>query len=163
MPSPTDPEIAVPTSGARRRPDPIARARPRLLRSALAAGRLPLGSLRLTILQALDVELRRGGHTPRERRTHRDRVGRFLADHADRRRVPPLPEVRRWARELTRRGRADAAEAEALLRSVRLLYTAVLERRGEEGAREEDGGPGGRRASSGPVTGRRRPDRAARQ
>lgn len=137
MPLPIDPD--TPPAASRRRiapgrgPDRLPGDQPRLLRSALAGGRLPLGALRLTILQALDAELRRRGRPVRERRLHRDRAGRFLDHHADRRRVPPVPEVRRWTREMARRGRADAAEAQALLRSVRLLYATVLGRGGGNG------------------------------
>lgn len=168
MPSPTDPE--TPPARSRRRiapgprPDRLPGDQPRLLRSALAGGRLPLGALRLTILQALDAELRRRGRSVRERRLHRDRAGRFLDHHADRRRIPPVPEVRRWAREMERRGRADAGEAEALLRSVRLLYAAVLGRDRQGGTATDEGPPRGRRAaSSGPVTGGGRRERWARQ
>lgn len=160
MPLSTDPVTAAPTAGDLSRPGAPDGVRPGLLRSALAAGRLPLGALRLTILQALDAELSRRGRSPGERRRHRDRVGRFLADHADRRRVPPLREVRRWTRELERRRRADAAEAEAALRSVRLLYGAVLGRGRKARAAADDGRPS---ASSGPVTGSRRRGTEARQ
>lgn len=167
----TEPEIAaVPPgreSGARSTLPPPAGLpadHPRLLRSALAAGRLPLGALRLTLLQALDADLDRRGRPPAERRDHRDRVGRFLADHADRRRIPGPAEARRWAREMVRRGRTDAAEAEALLRSVRLLYAAVPGRTREGRPGADDGPPGGPPAASrGPLTGRRRRGRAARQ
>lgn len=161
MPLPTDPVILAPTADRLPRPGALDEARPRLLRTALSAGRLPLGALRLTILQALDLELERRGRSPGERRGHRDRAGRFLADHAARRRLPPLREVRRWARELARRGRADAAEAEALLRSVRLLYAAVLGR-GRE-ARAEASDRGCPSTSSGPVTASRRRGPEARQ
>lgn len=168
MPLPTDPE--TPPAASRRRvatgpgPDRLPGGQARLLRSALAGGRLPLGALRLTILRALDAELRRRGRSVRERRLHRDRAGRFLDHHGDRRRVPPIPEVRRWAQELARRGRADTAEAEALLRSVRLLYAAVLGRGREEGAATDEApSPGRRAASSGPVTGGGRRERSARQ
>ncbi len=101
---------------------------PDLLRAALARGRLPLGALRLTILEVLDAELRRRGRTAVRRRDHRRRVGRYLADHADRRVPPTGAEARRWARRLVRSGRLSREEADATLAAVGFLYVRVLAR-----------------------------------
>lgn len=99
----------------------------RLLRRALGAGRLRLGTLRLTILQALGAELRRHGLPAPSRRARRDRAERFLASHADRRSVPGAAEARRW----TEAAKGPAAEGEVRLRreALRLLYVRVLGRK----------------------------------
>ena len=99
-----------------------------VLRAALEAGRLPLGTLRLTLLQALDAELRRGGHGPAVRRACREHASRFLADHAHRRSVPSADELSGWLAGAGRRGRMSTEEAAACRRSIRCLYGRVLGR-----------------------------------
>lgn len=107
------------------------RVGPELLRAALARGRLPMGALRLTILEVLDAELRRRGRTADQRREHRRRVARYLADHADRRVPPTGAEARRWARRLVRSGRLSRGEADATLAALGFLYVRVLARPAE--------------------------------
>lgn len=145
---------------------PIAGAGPRLLRTALARGRLPMGALRLTILRAADDALRARGVPLRDRRTRLDRIGRFLADHADRRRPPSADEVRRWARELVRRGRVTEEEAAACVRAVAFLYARVLGRPREGAApASASTGPAPTSPSShrGPITGPHRREDGRRQ
>lgn len=99
-----------------------------LLRKALAGGRLRMGALELTILQALDAELRRREEPARSRRRARRRAARFLADHAERRSPPGADEVRRWVEEMALRGGIPRGERASYLRTVSFLYTRVLHR-----------------------------------
>lgn len=135
-----------------------------LLREALAAGRLPLAALRLTILQALDAELARRRHSLRARRALRAHASRFLADHADRRTLPCGREVRGWLRASVRSGRLSVAEAGGCMRALRFLYARVLGRpdgavpiggglRIPPGADPRPGRADRRRMEAGPVDG----------
>lgn len=132
-----------PTTTDRRRIDPIRlprtprpssapyRVDARLLRRALGAGRLRLGTLRLTILQALAAELRRRGLPAPSRRARRERAERFLASHADRRSVPGAAEARRWteaAKGPAAEGPASEGEVRLRREALRLLYVRVLGR-----------------------------------
>lgn len=99
-----------------------------ILRAALAAGKLPLGDLRLTILQALDAELRREGHGPAARRACREQASRFLADHAHRRSLPSADEIPGWLAAPASRSGLSPEEAAARRRSIRLLYRRVFGR-----------------------------------
>lgn len=111
-----------------------------MLRDALAGGRLPLAAVRLTILQAMEAELRRRSRPAEVRGSWLETAGRFLADHGDLRRLPSRAEALGWLVRLGLEGRLPIGAAGRWDRAIRFLFDRVLTSPASAPGEPADGG-----------------------
>lgn len=117
-----------------------------MLRDALAGGRLPLAAVRLTILQAMEAELRRRSRPAEVREGWLEPARRFLADHGDLRGVPSRAEALGWLVRLGLEGRLPIGATERWDTAIRFLYDRVLASPASAPGEPVDGGGPPRRS-----------------